>query len=70
MFYNGLSTLDRKKKGSVPFILETLDKGMLELVTKHHADSFELITSIPGVGAKTAIMMICLRKRGRYPLMG
>jgi transposase len=40
--------------------LETLDKGMLELVTKHHADSFELITSIPGVGAKTATMMICL----------
>ncbi|MBN4082541.1 IS110 family transposase [Mariprofundus ferrooxydans] len=40
--------------------IETLDKGMLELVKKHHADTFELITSIPGVGAKTATMMICL----------
>ena len=40
--------------------IETLDKGMLKLVTEHHGDSFELITSIPGVGAKTAVMIICL----------
>jgi len=40
--------------------IKILDKGMLELVIKHHADTFKLITSIPGVGAKTATMMICL----------
>ncbi len=37
-----------------------LDKGMLKLVKEHHADSFELITSIPGIGPKSAMMMICL----------
>jgi len=45
---------------SVKKAIETLDKGMLKLVTEHHADSFELITSIPGIGPKTATMMICL----------
>jgi len=45
---------------AVKTAIETLDKGMLKLVTKYHADSFELITSIPGVGSKTATMMICL----------
>lgn len=40
--------------------LKTLDKGMLELVKKHHEGTFKLITSIPGVGTKTATMMICL----------
>jgi transposase len=36
------------------------DKGMLKLVKEHHAETFELVTSVPGVGSKTATMMICL----------
>lgn len=40
--------------------IKTLDTGMLNLVTKHHAINFGLITSVPGVGKKTATMMICL----------
>jgi len=40
--------------------IKKLDVGMLRLVKKHHADKFELVTSIPGVGPKTATMVICL----------
>lgn len=40
--------------------IKRLDKGMLALVQTHHADTFELVTSVPGVGVKTATMMICL----------
>ena len=40
--------------------IKQLDKGMLKLVKEHHAETFDLVTSVPGVGAKTATMMICL----------
>ena len=40
--------------------IKQLDKGMLNLAKAHHAKTFELVTSVPGVGAKTATMMICL----------
>ena len=40
--------------------IKQLDKGMLKLVKEHHAETFELVTSVPGVGVKTATMMICL----------
>ncbi|MDX8384656.1 MAG: IS110 family transposase [Ghiorsea sp.] len=40
--------------------IKQLDKGMLELVKKHHSDSYDLVTSVPGIGPKTATMMICL----------
>ncbi len=40
--------------------IKQLDKGMLKLVQRHHAESFDLVTSVPGIGPKTATMMICL----------
>ncbi len=40
--------------------LSQLDKKMLELVKTNYKDIFGLITSIPGVGQKTATMLICL----------
>ena len=40
--------------------IKQLEKGMLKLVKEHHAETFDLVTSVPGVGAKTATMMICL----------
>lgn len=40
--------------------IKQLDKGMLKLVKEHHAETFELVTSVPGIGVKTATMMICL----------
>lgn len=40
--------------------IKQLDKGMLKLVKEHHAETFDLVTSVPGVGSKTATMMICL----------
>jgi len=40
--------------------IKQLDEGMLKLVKAHHAHSFDLVTSVPGVGAKTATMVICL----------
>jgi len=40
--------------------IKQLDKGMLKLVKEHHAETFDLVISVPGVGVKTATMMICL----------
>jgi len=40
--------------------IKQLDKGMLKLVKAHHNNTFDLVTSIPGIGPKTATMMICL----------
>ncbi len=40
--------------------IKQLDKGMLKLVKKHHGETFDLVTSVPGIGPKTATMMICL----------
>lgn len=40
--------------------INQLDKGMLKLVKKHHSETFDLVTSVPGIGPKTATMMICL----------
>lgn len=40
--------------------IKQLDKGMFKLVKEHHAETFDLVTSVPGVGAKTATMLICL----------
>jgi len=40
--------------------IKQLDTGMLVLVKKHHSDTFDLVTSVPGIGPKTATMMICL----------
>lgn len=40
--------------------IKKLDEGMLKLVKTHHESSFNLITSIPGIGPKTATMIICL----------
>jgi len=40
--------------------IKELEKGMLDLVKKHHGDTFNLVTSVPGVGPKTATMMIGL----------
>ena len=40
--------------------LNQLDMQMQQIVETHHKDSYKLLTSIPGVGPKTATMMICL----------
>ncbi|MDF1589694.1 MAG: IS110 family transposase [Gammaproteobacteria bacterium] len=40
--------------------IKQLEQGMLKLVKSHHHDAFDLVTSIPGIGPKTATMMICL----------
>lgn len=40
--------------------IKQLEQGMLKLVKAHHQDSYDLVTSVPGVGPKTATMMICL----------
>jgi len=40
--------------------IKQLDKGMLKLVKENHAEMFELVKSVPGVGVKTATMVICL----------
>jgi len=40
--------------------IKQLDKGMLKLVKEHHQDNFNLVTSVPGIGLKTATLMICL----------
>ena len=40
--------------------IKRLEQGMLKLVKAHHHDVFDLVTSVPGVGPKTATMMICL----------
>jgi len=40
--------------------IKQLDKGMLKLVKEHHSETFDLVTSVPGVGPKTATLMICL----------
>ncbi len=40
--------------------IKQLDEGMLKLVKAHHNDTYNLVTSVPGVGPKTATMMICL----------
>jgi len=40
--------------------IKQLDKGMLKLVKEHYSETFDLVTSVPGVGPKTATMMICI----------
>jgi transposase len=42
--------------------IKQLDKGMLKLVKEHYSETFDLVTSVPGVGLKTAAatMMICI----------
>jgi transposase len=40
--------------------IKQLDKGMLKLVKEHYSETFDLVTSVPGVGLKTATMMICI----------
>jgi len=40
--------------------IKQLDKGMFKLVKEHHSETFDLVTSVPGVGPKTATLMICL----------
>lgn len=40
--------------------IKQLEQGMLKLVKSHHQEVFDLVTSIPGIGPKTATMMICL----------
>ena len=40
--------------------IKQLDLGMLKLIKAHHQEHYDLVTSIPGIGPKTATMMICL----------
>lgn len=40
--------------------LDELDRKMLKLVKDTHHEAFDLITSVPGVGPKTAVMLLCL----------
>ncbi len=40
--------------------IDELDGKMLELVKASYHESFDLITSVPGVGPKTAVMLLCL----------
>lgn len=40
--------------------IKQLEHGMLNLVKAHHQENYDLVTSIPGIGPKTATMMICL----------
>lgn len=64
---NGLTGLNKEVTdvlrdllNSVEQAIKRLDNGMLALVKAHHAESFDLVTSVPGIGPKTATMMICL----------
>jgi transposase len=45
---------------SLESAIKQLEQGMLKLVKAHHQETFDLVTSVPGVGPKTATMMICL----------
>lgn len=40
--------------------LDELDKKMMKLIKESHHEAFDLITSVPGVGPKTAVMLLCL----------
>jgi len=50
----------REMVQAVEKAIKQLDKGMLKLVKEHHTETFDLVTSVPGVGPKTATMIICL----------
>ncbi len=39
--------------------LNQLDKQMQKLIKKHYNETYNLLLSIPGVGSKTAVMLIC-----------
>jgi len=39
--------------------LSELDKQMQQLIKKHYNDTYQLLLSIPGVGPKTSVMLIC-----------
>jgi transposase len=39
--------------------LHQLDKQMQKLIKEHYNDSYQLLRSIPGIGPKTAVMLIC-----------
>jgi transposase len=45
---------------SLESAIKQLEHGMLKLVKAHHQKSYDLVTSIPGIGPKTATMMICI----------
>ncbi len=57
---NDVTDVLRELLQAVENAIKQLDKGMLKLVKEHHAETFDLVTSIPGVGPKTATLMICL----------
>jgi len=40
--------------------LDKLDKKMLKLVKASYQEAFELVTSVPGIGPKTAMLLLCL----------
>ena len=39
--------------------LSQLDEHMQKLIKKHYQESYDLLLSIPGVGPKTSVMLIC-----------
>jgi len=39
--------------------LKQLDKQMKTLVKEHYCENYKLLMSIPGVGSKTSVMLIC-----------
>ncbi len=39
--------------------LHQLDEHMQKLIKKHYQESYDLLRSIPGVGPKTSVMLIC-----------
>jgi len=39
--------------------LKKLDKEMKALVKEHYNENYKLLVSIPGIGSKTAVMLIC-----------
>ena len=43
-------------------LLEEVDRNMLSLVKEHESQTFELLTQIPGIGKKTAIVLISVTR--------
>ncbi len=59
--------VDKKVKNSlkssikkIQMEIEKLEKEMLKIVKEHYQENYELLISIPGLGKKTAIMLIVL----------
>ncbi len=40
--------------------IDKFEAKMLAIVNEHYSESFELLKSIPSIGNKTAMMLICI----------